>query len=96
MNLILLLIVFPLATIIFSIALERLLNSPILVSAIIFISFVLIAYLAFGTDFIIAAVVYAFIALITAIIVSIIPGIICRINCINNKCCCNNRNRSNV
>ncbi len=59
MNLILLFFVLPLATIIFSIALEKLLDNPFLVSAIIFVVFLIVAFVALGINFIIAKLYYS-------------------------------------
>lgn len=95
MNLILLFVVFPFATIVFSIALEKLLNSPFLVSAIVFAVFLILAFTAFSPTFIIAAVIYAIIALITAFLYRIIRRIIDRINNGNNNGGNNNGNDNN-
>lgn len=84
MNLILIFVVFPFVTIVFSIALEKLLNSPFLVAAIIFSVFLILAFTVFSPIFLIAAVVYGFIALITAFIYRLIRRIINRINRNNN------------
>lgn len=74
MDPVLVFLIFPIAVIIFSIALEKLLNSPVLVSAIIFIIGLIIALVFFSgnTNAIIAALVYAIIAFITALITSFI------------------------
>lgn len=79
MNLILIFVVLPLATIIFSIALQRLLKCPILVAAIVFAVFLILAYTVFGTGFIIAAIVYAILAFITAFLTCLICRIIRRL-----------------
>ena len=62
MDPILLFFVFPLVTIIFAIALQLLLNNPILVSAIIFAVFLVVTFVAFTSDFLIFAIIYAIIA----------------------------------
>ena len=69
MDLILIFVVLPLATIIFSIALQRLLKCPILVATIIFAIFLILTYTVFGTDFIIFAILFAILAFITAFLV---------------------------
>lgn len=79
MDLILIFVVLPLATIIFSIALQRLLKCPILVAAIIFAIFLILTYTVFGTDFIIFAILFAILAFITAFLVSLFCRIIRRI-----------------
>ena len=79
MDPILIFVVLPLATIIFSIALQRLLKCPVLVATIVFAVFLILAYTVFGTGFIIAAIVYAILAFITAFLVCIICRIIRRL-----------------
>ena len=64
--------VFPIAIIIFSIALQRLLRSPILVAAVVFAAFLIVAFTAFDETFLIAVLVYTLIALITAFIACIL------------------------
>ena len=76
MNLILFIFIFPIAVIIFSIALQKILKNPFLVSAIILAVFLIITFTVYGVGFLIAAFIYAIIALITAYIVSIF----CRIS----------------
>ena len=95
MNLILFLFIFPIAVIIFSIALQKILKNPFLVSAIILAVFLIITFTVYGVGFLIAAFIYAIIALITAYIVSIFCRISNRtieINFIddNGRCCGNN------
>jgi len=97
MDPILIFVVLPLATIIFSIALQRLLKCPILVAAIVFAVFLILAYTVFGTGFIIAAIVYAILAFITAFLTCLICRIIRRLreledrdsDC-DNDCRCGN------
>ena len=95
MNLILFLFISPIAVIIFSIALQKILKNPFLVSAIILAVFLIITFTVYGVGFLIAAFIYAIIALITAYIVSIFCRISNRtieINFIddNGRCCGNN------
>lgn len=91
MDPVLVFLIFPIAVIIFSIALEKLLNSPILVSAIIFIVGLIIALVFFSgnTNAIIAVIVYAIIAFITALITRFI------LNFFNNDDSNNNNNNNN-
>ena len=103
MDPILVFLIFPIAVIIFSIALEKLLNSPILVAAIIFIIGLIIALTVFGgsANAIIAAFVYAIIAYITALITNFINRLFNNNNNNNNNnnpntracriCCCQRR-----
>ena len=96
MNLVLIFVVLPLATIIFSIALQRLLKCPILVAAIIFAIFLILTYTVFETDFLIFSILFAILAFVTAFLVSLF----CRIdrrtrNCYNYGCNNNNENNNN-
>jgi len=65
-------IVLPLATILISIVLQRLLKSPILVALLVFAVFLILAFTVFTTDFLINAIIYAIIAFITALIFKLI------------------------
>ena len=58
----------PVATIIFSIVLQKLLNSPILVAATIFAILLLVTFSAFDSSFLVYAILYSILAFITAII----------------------------
>ncbi len=107
MDPVLVFLIFPIAVIIFSIALEKLLNSPVLVSAIIFIIGLIIALVFFSgnTNAIIAVIVYAIIAFITALITRFILNFFDNDNNNNNNngnnrfpntracriCCCQRR-----
>lgn len=84
MSLILLLFVLPVATIIFSIALEKIFNNPVLVAAIILSIFLIVTFTVATTDFLIFAIAYAILAFVTAYLTNIIT------NYINN-----NNNNSN-
>ena len=88
MNLILFLFIFPIATIIFSIALQKILKNPFLVSAVILAIFLIVTFTVYGINFLIAAFIYALIALITAYIVKFFEKVENRtiqINLINNR-----------
>lgn len=83
-------IVLPLATILIAIVLQKLLKSPILVALLIFAVYLILAFTAFTTDFLINAIIYTLIAFITAIIVRTICCVQKRLNCNNNnQICCN-------
>lgn len=105
MDIILFFFIFPIATIIFAIALQKILCNPYLVSAIVLAIFLIVTFTAYGVTFLIAAFIYAIIALITAYIVSVFCRIANRtieINFIgnsgsgragdNNSSCCNGNN----
>ena len=85
MNTLLLFFAFPIAIIIFSIVLQRLLHSPITVSALIFAVFIVITFTVFDQNFLIATLAYTILSYITALLV-------CRLNSNNN----NNTNISNT
>lgn len=101
MDLILLLFVFPIVTIIFSIALQQILKNPLLVSAIILAIFLIVTFTVYGITFLVFAIIYSILALITAYIVCLLSRISNRtiqINLIdnnNNSCPCNCRDNDN-
>ena len=99
MDTILIFVVLPLATIIFSIALQKLLECPILVAAIVFAVFLILTYTVFGTDFLIAAIIYALLAFVAAFLTCLISRLIRRLRdlegrglesegCDNSYCSC--------
>lgn len=79
--------ILPLAVIIFSVALERLLDSPVLVSAIIFIIFITIAFVV--TDLtaviVIAAIAFTILSFLTALISCILSSVFDRLCNLNNN-----------
>lgn len=83
----------PLAVIIFSIALQKLLKCPALVAGIIFAIGVIITFIIGNLIILAVTLVYTFISYITALITCLI----CRFNnndncCRRNHCCNNNEN----
>ena len=97
MNVILFFFIFPIATIIFAIALQKILCNPYLVSAIVLAIFLIVTFTAYGVTFLIAAFIYAIIALITAYIVSIFCKIANRtieINFVDDLSSCRSNGRS--
>ena len=105
MNTLLLFFALPIATIIFSIVLLKLLKCPILVAATFFAIYLILAFTAFDTDFLIFVIAYTILSYITAVITRLICNIIERVNrCLNNSregnnqncyCCLNNNNDNN-
>ena len=105
MNIILLFFVLPFATIIFSIVLQKILKCPVLVAAIFFAIYLILAYTVFGTDFLIFAIIYTILSYITALITKTICNVAEKINsCIDNRipnlrnireCICNNIEKEN-
>ena len=72
MNLLLIFFALPLATIIFSIALQKILDNPILVAAIIFFIFLIVTFVVGDLNLLIATIVYTIISFVTAIILKYI------------------------
>ena len=106
MDIILFFFIFPIATIIFAIALQKIFCNPYLVSAIVLAIFLIVTFTVYGVNFLIAAFIYAIIALITSYVVSIFCRIANRsieINFIDNNernnendsSCCDNYNSGN-
>jgi hypothetical protein len=92
MNLLLIFFALPLATIVFSIALQRILDNPILVAAIIFSVFLIVTFVVEDLNLLIATIIYTILSFITAIIVRYID----ENNNENNGNCNNNLNNSIV
>lgn len=95
-------IIFPIAVILISIVLQKLLKSPILVAILIFAIFLILAYTVFTPVFVLNALVYAIIAFITTAIFRLICCLKKRINCnifnmcdASNSCSCNNDDDDN-
>ena len=86
MNTLLIFFAFPIAVIIFSVVLQKLLHNPVAVSALIFAIFIVITFAFFDETFLIATLAYTILAFITALLV-------CRLNSNNND---NNNNNSNT
>ena len=82
MNTLLIFFAFPIAVIIISVVLQKLLRNPIAVAALIFATFLIVTFAAFDETFLIATLVYTLLALITALIVKFI----CESNNNNNIC----------
>lgn len=97
MNTLLIFFALPLATIILAIVLQKLIKCPILVAAIFFAIYLIVAFAVFDATFLIAAIVYTFLAYVTASIVRIICCFIrnCNWNCDDDNCICSRSNTSN-
>ena len=83
-TLLLLFIALPVATIILTVALLKILKCPWLVAATFFAIYLVLTYAVVGSDFLILAIVYTILSYITAIITRTICKIITRINRCNN------------
>ena len=98
MNNLLIFFALPIAVIIISIALQKILKCPVLVAAIIFAIFLIVTFVINNLNFLIAAIVYAVISLVTAYITCIVSRFLCDLlnscSCCNrdNQCRCNNNN----
>lgn len=84
MNNLLIFFAFPIAVIIISAILQKLLKCPIAVAALIFAIFLIVTFTAFDETFLIATLAYTILAFITASIVKLI----CESNNNNNLCNC--------
>lgn len=108
MNNLLIFFAFPIAVIIFSYALQKLLKNPVLVAAIIFSVFLIVTFSAFTEDFLIATLAYTIISFTVAILTKILcsqkaeqvsdendENIITESASenTNNNCCCNRYRR---
>ncbi len=80
-------VIFPIAVILISIVLQRILKSPILVAILVFAVFLILAYTAFTPDFVLNALVYAIIAFITAYIFRLACCLKDKIHCPGESIC---------
>lgn len=99
MEILLIFFALPLATIILSIALQKILKCPFLVSAIIFAIFLIVTFIVNNLIVLVLAIIYAIISFITAVIVSIMYNLLNK----NNSCesrrndsDCNNNSNNQV
>ena len=92
MNNLLIFFALPIATIIISIALQKILKCPPLVAAIVFAIFLIVTFVVNNLNFLIATIVYTIISFITAAIVCLICRILRRLEGRNSNCnqCSNN------
>lgn len=98
MQILLVFFALPLAIIIISIALQKILKCPVLVASIVFAIFLIVTFIVNNLIVLVLAIIYAIISFITALIVCFICKILNR-NCDNNNCrrcrTCNNCNMCN-
>ena len=95
-NILLLFFALPIATIIISIALQKILDNPLLVAAIIFAIFLVVTFVIGDLNLLIATIVYTIISFLTAVIIRYIherneQGENNNNNINNNQCCCRRR-----
>lgn len=95
MSQILLLFVFPIVTIIFAIALEKLLDSPLLTAGTIFGAFLIATFTVYTIDFLIYAVAYGILAFVVVYLYRFITSILSRLGGIGQNNNGNNNNNNN-
>ena len=91
----LLLFVFPIVTIIFAIALEKLLDNPLLTAGTIFGAFLIATFTVYTIDFLIYAVAYGILAFVVAYLYRFITSILSRLGGIGQNNNGNNNNNNN-
>ncbi len=92
MNILLIFFALPIAVIIISVALQKILKNPALVAAIIFAIFLIVTFVVNNLNFLIAAIVYAIISFITAFITCLVSRFLNRFRS-ENSCCCRTQSR---
>ena len=95
MNNLLIFFAIPVAVIIFSIVLQKLLKCPILVASTIFAILLLIAFTNFTTTFLVAVIIYTILSFIVAYLTMIIQKILRNLQN-HNMCGCCQRNLDNM
>lgn len=104
MNILLIFFALPVAVIIISVALQRILKCPILVSAIIFAIFLVVTFVINNLNFLVVTIIYAIISFITAFFTCFINRFLNRLGRIENNiltfdnsqnCCNENNNEQN-
>lgn len=92
MNTLLIFFAIPVATIILAVVFQKILQSPLLVAATFFAIFLIVTFAAFDESFLVFAILYTLLALITAILVRFIC---CLINNSDNPCINGNAMQNN-
>lgn len=69
MNILLLFFAIPIAVIIFSIALQKILKCPLLVAAVIFAILLIVTFTVFDTTFLVAVIIYTILSFLIATLV---------------------------
>ncbi len=80
-------VIFPIAVVLISIVLQKILRSPILVALLVFAVFLILAYTAFTPEFVLNALVYAVLAFITAYLFRLICCLKDKIKCPREPIC---------
>lgn len=76
MNNLLLLFALPVATIVLAIVLQKILNNPLLVAATFFAIYLVVAFSAFDSSFLVYTIAYTILAYITAVLVRMICNLL--------------------
>ncbi len=79
MNNLLLFLAFPIATILLAIVLEKVLDSPVLVGMSFFAFYLVVTYAFFDSNFLLFAIIYTILAILTAYLVRFVRNCLCRI-----------------
>jgi len=90
MNSLLIFFALPIAVIIISIALQKILKCPPLVAAIIFSIFLIVTFIINNLNFLIATIVYTIISFITATIICLLNRFLRKMEERHSNCCNNN------
>lgn len=85
----------PIATIIIAFALEKILRLPFLTALVIFAIYLIAAFTAFDSSFLINAIIYTLLAYIAALIAEYLYTN-CRFRGLECRCCNNNGNNNNT
>ncbi len=86
MNILLIFFAIPLAVIIFSIALQKLIKCPPLVAGIIFAIGLIVTFVISNLNFLVATLIYTLISYITAVITCLISRFFKNHDCDDNRC----------
>ncbi len=95
MNTLLIFFALPIAVVIISIALQKILKNPLLVAAIIFAIFLIVTFVVNDLNFLVAAIGYTILSFITAFFTYLVCQFLRDQMLPNNSCCCNN-NENNL
>lgn len=95
MNTLLIFFALPIATVILSIVLEKILRCPILTAATFFAIYLIIAFAVFNSSALVFVIIYTILAYITALIAEFFFSRCRKRECNNNCCEENNRNNTN-
>ena len=79
MNILLIFFALPIAVVIISIALQKILKNPLLVAAIIFAIFLIVTFIVDDLNFLVATIAYTILSFITAFITCIVRSFLKRI-----------------